>query len=54
MKMENSSGEQKDSNPIENTTNIAPDDDEEIRKLKTGEDAIAFFSRAGKNSKCRA
>lgn len=33
------------------TKQIAPDDEEEISKLKTGEDAVAFFSRAKKNSK---
>lgn len=29
---------------------VAPDDEEDISKLKTGEDAIAFFSKAGKSS----
>lgn len=34
-------------------TRVAPDDEEEIQKLKTGDDAVAFFSKAGKSSKSR-
>lgn len=30
---------------------VAPDDEEEIAKLKTGDDAVAFFSKAGKSSR---
>nr|CAG4714465.1 unnamed protein product [Naegleria fowleri] len=29
---------------------VAPDDEEEISKLKTGDDAVAFFSKAGKST----
>ncbi|EFC50386.1 predicted protein [Naegleria gruberi] len=29
---------------------VAPDDEEEIAKLKTGDDAVAFFSKAGKST----
>ncbi len=46
----NKRGNTKGTQSLEYQTHVAPDDEEEISKLKTGEDAIAFFSTASKNS----